>query len=319
MNADGQDDIKDLLKSFEENPYNPDLKTPEDVMRIFYIDDVQIVPVISKRNVLLGVITKGDIVAEMSDIERYSRSKIDMFISKLARKMTLDELLPFVSHHKEYTVVNLFGEPVGRWSRLDLIAAVEQPRTEKAVQGEIERQREDQVMEWMIYLILEHIPRPLYGLNHAGKTFFYNDHFESLYRDHTGNDVDTGLVETTFSAAADNEFFKRTDGTGDMYFYNKPLNMYYEKVPLSSGGETKGYLIFVDSSLAPKAEHSMPNINMHGLSLAQKTQECERCFIVESLKKNALNLDKTASELKITKQSLLVRAKKYHINLKDDK
>ena len=42
---------QDMTREFEENPYNPDKMTPEDVMRLFFSNDLPIIPVISRTGI----------------------------------------------------------------------------------------------------------------------------------------------------------------------------------------------------------------------------------------------------------------------------
>ena len=93
------------------------------------------------------------------------------------------------------------------------------------------QQKEEQVLEWMIYLILEHIPRPLYAVNMHGKTIFYNSHFEDLYRKKFKKDVDVEFVEQSLKDGDKNELLsgKKSD---ELVFFNRDLKIHYEKIPL---------------------------------------------------------------------------------------
>jgi len=223
---------KGELREFRENPYDPEAKKPEDVVRIFYMNNVPLVPVVSHRGILLGILKKDDVVAELSDIERASKRSIDTFITALARKMPLDEVLPYVSDIREFVTINLFGEIQGNWSRLQLLAACESPRGADSIAADASQDREKQAMEWMIYLILEHIPRALYALNERGGTIFYNSHFEDLYETTLGREVDTAFVEKSIGDSEKNEVHTREDGSNEPYFYNRDMRIYYEKIPM---------------------------------------------------------------------------------------
>ncbi|HON80198.1 MAG TPA: CBS domain-containing protein, partial [Spirochaetota bacterium] len=73
---------KEPLKEFNENPYDPGKTKPEDIMRIFFVNNVPIIPVTSKSGLLIGILRKEDLVSELSDIERVRQQKTDQFISK---------------------------------------------------------------------------------------------------------------------------------------------------------------------------------------------------------------------------------------------
>ena len=195
---------KDLIE-LKENPYS-NTKGPEEIVRLFYSNNVPVLPVVSKRGILLGILLKEKVISELSDIERSVGRKIDDFIMKIIKKVSLDDLLPIVGNIKEFTVINLFGEVFGKWSRMELFAACEQIKI-KMAEKEAEKQKEEQVLEWMIYLVLEHIPRPLYAVNKQGKTIFYNSYFEDLYIDNMGKDVDTQFVEKSLADSGQNDFF----------------------------------------------------------------------------------------------------------------
>ena len=240
--------IKDeeLLKQFEENPYDPDSKGPEEIVRLFYMNDVSILPVVSRRGTLLGILTKDSVISELSDIARANDLKVDKFITRLARKISLDDLLPYVGNVKEFVVINLFGEIYGKWSRIELFSACEQGKDSREIKKEVEKQQEDQILEWMIYHILEHIPRALYAVNETGKTIFYNSHFEELFEKQMKRDVDIKFIEGSLGNKVRNTFFYKKGGNKEMYFFNKDMNFYYEKVPLVSNKKKSGFLIFCD-------------------------------------------------------------------------
>ena len=192
------------LREFSENPFDVDSRRPEDVVRLFYIHDVPIIPVISKRGVLIGILRKESVISELSDIERVEKLKIDEFITRLAVKMNFDDLLQY-GKIREFVVINIFGEVQGTWSRLQLFASCDSGKISS--HDEVKKQQEDQLLEWMIYHILEHIPRALYALNENGKTVFYNSLFEEIYEEKLKSEVDLSHAEKLFTGPSINELF----------------------------------------------------------------------------------------------------------------
>ncbi len=302
---------KDYLE-FEENPYNTEKKGPEEIVRLFYTNDVPMLPVVSKRGTLFGILLKDKVISELSDLERVGKQKIDEFIMKIAKKMTLDELLPFAGNIKEFVVINLFGEVFGTWSRLDLFAACEKAKG-KTDQGEVQKQKEDQVLEWMIYLVLEHIPRALYAVNQKGKTIFYNSLFEDVFTDRTGKEVNTGFVEKSFADPDQNEFYYKNKK--DIYFLNKTMNIAYERIPLVSDGKDVGYLMFVDSGLNETSVSVFPGIDVNTMPLNEIIQSVERSVLVESIRQNKGNLNEIAKRLKISKNLLAKKIESHGIHI----
>jgi len=303
---------KGELKEFRENPYDPEARKPEDVVRIFYMNNVPIVPVVSHRGILLGILRKDDVVAELSDIERASRSSIDTFITGLARKMPLDEVLTYVTKTREFVTINLFGEIQGTWSRLQLLAACESPRGAESMAADAAQDREKQAMEWMIYLILEHLPRALYALNERGSTIFYNSHFEELFEAALKREVDTAFVEKTLADAEKNEVHTRDDGSNEPYFYNKDMRLYYEKIPMTSAGRSVGYLIYCGRDLnAPAAGKAVRGGKKQ--TLAERLETTERAAIVGAFEKCGGDAAKAAGELGISRAALSARMKKLGI------
>jgi transcriptional regulator with PAS, ATPase and Fis domain len=302
---------KDLIE-FEKNPYNPESKGPEEIVRLFYSNNVPILPVVSKRGLLLGILTKENVISELSDLERVGKQKIDTFIMKISKKMSLDELLPAVGNVKEFVVINLFGEVYGKWSRLELFAACE---TGGAKEKDVSKHRDDQALEWMIYLVLEHIPRALYAINDKGKTVFYNSHFEDIYIEHIGKDVDTKFVESSISNTDKNDFYYRKKDSKDMYFFNKDMKFYYEKVPMISNDKNVGYLIFADPHLIEKSGPAFPGIDMNSMSLNEMIDSVERSLIVDSIRQNNNNINETAKKLKLSTKALSAKIDKYGITL----
>ncbi|MBN2161287.1 MAG: hypothetical protein JW807_18010 [Spirochaetes bacterium] len=304
----------DGKQAFEENPFNPENRRPEDVVRLFYTRDVPIIPVVSKRGILLGILKKEDIISELSDIERGERLRVDDFITRLAKKLTLDELLPY-GEIRQFTVINIFGEEQGTWSRLQLFTACETP--ERAAPGpdtEVGRQKEEQVLEWMIYLILEHIPRPLYAVNMQGKTIFYNSHFEELYRRHFKKDVDIDFVERTIGDGEKNELLsgKKSD---ELIFFNRDLKVHYEKIPLMSRKKKVGFLLFCSRERGDKGSSLIPGVDIRSRSLDDIMGAVERLVLVDLLK-DKKNPAAAAKNLKISQKSLIHKMKKHGIDWK---
>jgi hypothetical protein len=312
--SDKKEKPADEKQAFEENPFNPENKRPEDIVRLFYTHNVPIIPVVSKRGILLGILKKEDLVSELSDIGRADKLKIDEFVTRLAKKFTIDELLPY-GGIKEFTVINLFGEVQGRWPRLQLFIASETPE-KAAVSAERETgiQKEEQVLEWMIYLILEHIPRPLYALNIQGKTIFYNSHFEDLYRRHFRKDVDVDIVEKAIGDSEKNELIsdKKND---ELMFYNTELKLQYEKIPLMSKRKKVGFLLFCSRGPDGPGGSLIPGVDIRSKSLDDIMGAAERLVLVDLLK-DKKDLAAAAKTLKITQKSLTHKLKKHGINWK---
>jgi CBS domain-containing protein len=259
LDSTDQQAVNELLREFEENPFEA-RRTPADVMRIFFQFNVPVLPVVSRRGILIGVITKEAITAEMSDIDRCNEQKIDEFVTRVARPMTFEALLPYLAAHASFSVINIFGEVQGNWSRLELIRAVDAPHScaESVVQNEVDEQLERQSMEWMIYFILEHIPRALYAMNTDGKTIFYNSYFEDIVlKAFETDDIDVALLERVLGDKAINDVRVAGGRDGIVTFYNRRLEIEYEKVPMFSRGVAVGYLVYVSGD-APADERLCP-------------------------------------------------------------
>lgn len=302
-------------REFTENPFDHQNRRPEDVVRLFYIHDVPIIPVISKRGVLIGVLRKESVISELSDIERVEKLKIDEFITRLAVKMNFDDLLQY-GKIREFVVINIFGELQGRWNRLQLFASCDNVKIAHH-DDEIKKQQEDQVLEWMIYHILEHIPRALYALNEKGKTIFYNSLFEDMYTEKCNSEVDVDNFEKIISDPAKNELYSGIN-QDDLYFYNSDLDFFYEKIPMVSSGKKSGFLIFCDNKAPGDKEFKIPGVDLREKSLAEILEAVERHLIVDSIR-NSGNLDAAAEKLRLTKQALASKIKKYGIHYKNKK
>lgn len=313
-----QDEMRELLKEFEENPFDSSVRTPADVMRIFFQHNTPVVPVVSKRGILLGVITKETITAEMSDLARISGVAIDKFITKIARKMGFDELLPYLSGNPEFTVINLFGEVTGTWSRLQFLGACEGVSAcDEHRAAEIESTREEQQIQWMVYHVLEHIPRGLYAVNEKGKTVFYNSFFEELYLSRTGkSEVDIPHVEKLFESVKLNDFFHDA-ASGDICFRNTELDVTYEKIPMKdSAGGVNGYLYYFGRShSAAKGALVLPAEG----SLVGMLEFAERQILVTSLERTGRDIAAAARALEMPRASLSAKLKKYGIVAGEEK
>jgi transcriptional regulator with PAS, ATPase and Fis domain len=305
--------VKSDLVELHENPYDPGKQKPEDIMRIFFLHNVPIIPVITKSGSLAGVLKKDDMVSELSDIERVRRQKTEQFISKLIRKVTLDDILPYVTKNKTFVVIDIFGERQGEWSRLELLEASEKDGRRRTSDSEIERQREEQTLEWIIYLILEHIPRPLYAINQHGKTIFYNSHFEDFFSQ-AGAEIDIEAIEKSFTNPEKNDFIYSGD-RDDMLFYNKELDIHYEKVPLINKSDKIGFLIFCDRPESTQSEPRQSRKAMSGKPLSDQLAFAERMIIVETLRSNSDSIDASCKQLKLSKQIFLKKIKTHGIEI----
>jgi len=296
---------------FTENPFDPQNIRPEDIVRLFYTHDVPIIPVVSKRGLLLGILKKQNIIAELSDIERIEKLKIDEFITRNAIRMTFDDLIPY-GKIRDFVVINIFGEIQGKWSRIQLFTACDHSKTVDH-EEEIKKQQEDQVLDWMIYLILEHIPRALYAINDKGKTIFYNSHFEDLYLSKHNAPVNVEIIEKLLNDPMKNELFSKADEK-DLFFHNSDLGVFYEKIPLISSGKKSGFLIFCDKKGLDFEELIVAGVDLRGESLQDMVDAVERQIIIGAIRKGK-DLDEAAERLKLTKQALSSKIKKFGIEL----
>lgn len=316
MSASGidQNELKELLKEYEENPFDPNRKSPADVMRIFFQFNADIVPVISRRNILLGIITKESITAEMSDIARFSGVTIDKFISRISKKFSFDELIPHVSSKSEFTVINLFGEVQGSWTRLQLLAACENAHLSKeSPETETEAQIAEQRIQWMVYHVLEHIPRPLYAVNEKGKTVFYNLYFEDLYLNTTGKaEVDSEHAEKIFSDNKSLDVMTRPE-SGEIYFKSKETGWTYEKVPMKDHRDNiNGYLYYFGKDISSSAANSIVS---EGSTLISLLENSERSIIVNAIDSCGGDPEAAARKLGVPKNSFLSKISKYGIRI----
>jgi transcriptional regulator with PAS, ATPase and Fis domain len=263
---------------------------------------------------LLGILKKEDVIAELSDMARTENVKIDKFITNLAKKLTFEEVVPYCKL-KEFPTVNIFGELQGKWSRIQLMSMCEGvvASKERNIEAE-ETQSEEQVMEWMIFLVLEHMPRPLYAVNKQGKTVFYNSLFEDSYKANLNKDVSTAYVEKTLKNADKNEIISSKSAAA-IRFYNKDLKMHYERIPMKSSGDTVGYLIFFDSKISEQDDFVISGMDISGMTLPAILDAVERQVLITALRKES-DLQKAAKSLSITKQILCTKIKKYKIDLK---
>lgn len=306
------DTIKKELQEFENNPYDHNDRRPEDVVRLFYLHDVPIIPVVSKKGILLGILRKETVIAELSDIERVEQMKIDEFITQIASRMTFDDLLPY-GKMREFTVINIFGEVQGTWSRLQLFSACERgPKVEVA--AEVKQQKEDEELESMIFTILENIPRALYAVNEAGKTIFYNGHFENIYLERFESEVDVVKVEQFLSDPALNEILSQGE-EGGISFLNLKLNREYERVPMSGSSGKNGYLLyFKKTGIENGRSFRFPGIDMETMSLPAIMQAVERQLIVDALGEKR-DVSECAEKLGLSRQALKGKIKKMGIEI----
>lgn len=291
------------IKEFEENPYDHHDMRPEDVVRLFYLHDVPVIPVVSKRGVLIGVLRKESVISQLSDIERVEKLKIDEFITQLAGRMNFDDLLPY-GKIRDFVIINIFGEVQGTWTRLQLFTACENNKGSSAG-NEVKKQQEEQAIEWMIYLILEHVPRGLYAVNEKGKTIFYNSYFDDYYTEKFGKDVDVEFVEKSIKDPFANELLAALHGD-DIHFYNKDIGISYERIPLISKGRKSGFLIFCENGDRGAKVMDAPG------SIQGKVESYERQVIVDTLQGSS-SLSDAAKKLSLTKQALKGRIKKLNV------
>ncbi len=312
MKDDMIDKDRDELKEFNENPFDPERRRPEDIVRLFYTHNVPVIPVISKRGMLIGIIRKRDVISELSDIERVEKLKIDKFITKLAVKMTFDELLPH-GKIREFVVINIFGDVQCKWPRAKLFAACENNNLLPV--NEIEENKDEQIMEWIIYLILEFIPRPLYAVNEKGSTIFYNSHFEDIcLKKLKKSEVDTGFIEKSFNDESKNDLISGNNDE-ELYFFNKDLEMYYEKVPMMSKDKKVGYLIYSDMNRSLSSPSMINGVDVRGMPLNKMLASIERQIIADAINQNR-DMNAAARALKISRQALISKAKRFGISLK---
>ncbi|MDA3899156.1 MAG: hypothetical protein PF637_01415 [Spirochaetes bacterium] len=305
------DDVRELLE-YESNPFDTTKKRAADIMRIFFERGIVLLPVVSRNNHLFGIITKPALTAAMSDIDNFDSVKIDAFIMRVAVKMDFEQVVSLVANDKLFPIIDIFGEEKGSWSRIDLLEACDTTRLKRAeVEKEVRQNKDDAALEWMIYLILEHIPRPLYAINQNGATIFYNGLFEQLVCEAWDIfEPDVRRVEASFADVSQNDYF---EGAGGEYcFYNRELDLYYEKVPMKNDDSSVGYLIYCSRGLK---EHAGDIRNPSDQTFDERVGEFERKLIVEALHNSDNSINETADLLSVSKTFLQKKMKKMGINV----
>ena len=305
-------------REFTENPFDHQDIRPEDIVRLFYVHDVPIIPVISKRGILIGILKKQSIISELSDIERVEKLKIDEFVTRNAAKMNFDDLIPY-GKIREFIVINIFGEIQGKWSRIQLFSACESVK-DSSHESEVKKQQEEQALEWMIYLILEHIPRALYAINEKGRTIFYNSHFEELYYKKYMTEVNVEMMEKLLNDPFKNELHSNSD-KDDILFHNSELNIFYERIPLKSKDKKSGFLIFCEKDASGESagaeELKLPGVNLKDKSLQEIMDDVERHLIVDAIRRNK-TLDESAAALHLSRHGLNAKIKKFAIEINNN-
>jgi len=307
-------DSREGLQEVSENPYDPEKRKPEDIVRLFYIHNNPLIPVVSRRNVLIGILKKDDVIAELSDIERVDKLSIDGFITSLAKKMTFEELLPY-GENREFAVINIFGELQGSWPRLRLFSAVENQCGKEDVKDldqDVAEQKDQQILEWIIYLVLEHIPRGLYAVNKKGKTIFFNSHFEEMIETALQKPLEPEFIESAFKDAGKNEMVTGPRGD-EICFYNRELGLYYEKIPMINKKKTVGYLVFTLRESEVKPGLKIPGVDIRGMALSEMLEAFERSVIVELLNDMA-DQKMVADALKVSRKALQGKIAKHGIH-----
>ena len=84
-------------------------------------------------------------------------------------------------------------------------------------------------------------------------------------------------------------------------------------MPLLSSGKKSGFLIFFDNKSKADNSFKIPGVDLRGKSLQEIIDSVERHMLVEALRNNAAH-DKAAVSLKISKQALASKIKKFGIN-----
>jgi hypothetical protein len=171
-------------------------------------------------------------------------------------------------------------------------------------------------MEWMIYLILEYIPRALYALNAEGKTIFYNNLFEELYHSALGaEEVDHELVERLLADPDRNDCSAREKGRREPVFFNTDLASFYEKVPMHSRGKLVGYLVYFGECVSA----SVDVCGDSHASLDERVAFAERQCIVDELRRASNSIADAASALGITPAVLRKKMDKHGIEAGEGK
>jgi len=151
-------------------------------------------------------------------------------------------------------------------------------------------------------------------LNEAGKTIFYNSHFEEKYRKVMKKEVDIRIVEKTFKNPDKNELITAKRG-GDIHFYNKDLKLYYERVPMISKNKKMGYLIFCGAETDDAREMKPYGADMKGKSLGEMLSTLEKQILADALK-NYGDAALAAESLRLSKKMFTTRVLKFGIKMK---
>jgi transcriptional regulator with PAS, ATPase and Fis domain len=84
---------------------------------------------------------------------------------------------------------------------------------------------------------------------------------------------------------------------------------------MMSGDKKSGFLIFCDKKSSGPGEFSIPGVDLKDKSLQDIVEAVERHIIVDAIHKGK-NLDEAADKLKLTRQGLNSKIKKFSIEIK---
>jgi DNA-binding NtrC family response regulator len=138
-----------------------------------------------------------------------------------------------------------------------------------------------------------------------------------LYEEKKNSEVDVEAVEKTISDPAGNELFSGLN-QDDLHFYNSDLDIFYEKIPMTSSGKKSGFLIFCDKKSPGENEFKIPGVDLRNKSLIEILEAVERHLIVDAIR-TSLSLENAAEKLKLTKQALTAKIKKFGIHYNEKK
>jgi DNA-binding protein Fis len=152
----------------------------EKLMKLYYQKHSSLLAVVENSGILVGVIYKEKLVRKLSDLEINPDEDILSVLKSLIDLPLADEFLPILEKNKEISVINLKGEYVADWGKLEIIKALEKipiPNINKFKPQKISSQKDKQ-LDWFKDMLLENIQHPLYVTDLNGKTLFYNYQFK---------------------------------------------------------------------------------------------------------------------------------------------
>ena len=273
-----------------------------------------------KRYKLVGVLRRTDLDRWVSDLSCLKREYPHIPRELVKGRLLNSEIIEVFRDIEKIPIFNEQAKLLTFWNENDLLHALSK-NSKKKEETKSSTKKEEvpnflENTEWMVSLLLQALPWPLYACNLEGKTLFFNGRFEKEVLEkrvlqssiQKAEEYFLEMIRNLLASSVVEERFK----TDKLYTFDNKLEYCIRILNIEAKKKIYGYFFIFQS----KEDFALPFVKdfSASFSLDEFMSELEARILYEALGKHGENISHTAKSLGIKRSTLQNKVQRLEID-----